>query len=92
MIKHIIGSEEAWQEFCKKYCIGNIQRTYNSQACNISGGKKSEFGFTCDGEWVTVPEEPIEYPCIFTYYQDCDDYQNGIFIYESDFVNIYKEK
>ena len=89
MIKHIISSEEAWKEFCKKYCIGDIQRTYNSQACNISGGKKSKFGFTRDGEWVSVPEEPIEYPCIFTYYQDYDDHQNGIFIYESDFVNIH---
>lgn len=77
MIKHIISSEEAWKEFCKKHCIGDIQRTYCSQCCHI------------DGEWVTVPEDPIEYPCIFTYYQDCDDHQNGIFIYKSDFVNIH---
>ena len=89
MEKHIICSEEAWKEFCKKHCIGDIQRTYGSQCCHIDGGKKSEFGFTCDGEWVTVPEDPIKYPCIFTYYQDCDDHQNGIFIYKSDFVNIH---
>lgn len=92
MIKHIIGSEEAWKEFCKTHCIGDIQRTYGSQCCHIDGGKKSELGFTCDGEWVTVPEDPIEYPCIFTYFQDYDDCQWGIFIYEQDFVNIYKER
>ena len=54
MEKVFIRSDEAFYEYCKKNCIGDIQRKYYSQWCDISGGKKCEFGFESDGEWVKV--------------------------------------
>ena len=92
MEKVIIRSDEAFYEYCKKKCIGDIQRVYNSQWCDIYGGKKCEFGFDSDGEWVKVPQEPIEYPCIFVWDQDCDDAQRGMLVYESDFAAGFKHK
>jgi hypothetical protein len=90
MEKVVLHSEETFYEYCKLKCIGHIQRTYGSQWCDINDGKKSEFSFKCNDEFVQVPTEPLRYPCVFVWYEDCDDYQRGMFVYEDDFTVGFK--
>jgi hypothetical protein len=90
MKKVVLYSEEEFYEYCKLECIGYVQRTYYSQRCDIHDGKKSEFGFKCDDEFVLVPAEPLAYPCAFVWYEDYNDYQRGMFVYEDDFTVGFK--
>jgi len=90
MEKVVLYSKEAFYEYCRSKCIGHIQRTYGSQWCDIDGGKECNFGFKCNDEWVSIPQEPIEYPCVFVWYEDCNDYQCGMFVHEYDFTAGFK--
>lgn len=90
MEKVVLYSEEAFYEYCRSKRIGHIYRTYGSQWCDIHDGKKSEFGFKCNDEFVQVPSEPLAYPCVFVWYEDYDDAQRGVFVYEHDFTAGFK--
>ena len=90
MEKVVLYSEEAFYEYCKAKCIGNIHRTYGSQWCDMNGGKKSDFTFKCNDELVKVPKEPLTYPCILVWYEDFEDAQRCMLVYESDFTVGFK--
>ena len=85
MEKVFLQSEVEWQEYCKQHCIGYISRTYGSQCCNIENGQESKFGFKFFDEYVHVPQNPTHYPCIFVWYDDFDDVQRGMFVYQDEF-------
>jgi hypothetical protein len=59
--------------------IGNL----TTQWCDIFCGEKSVFRFECNGELVNVPQDPIQYPCIFVYHKMSYN-QFGMFIYKDD--------
>lgn len=83
MEKIFLESKELWYEFCKANGIGDIHRHFNTQQCDIFGGKESDFRFECNGELVNVPKEPTQYPCIFVYHKMSYN-QFGMFIYKDD--------
>ena len=84
MAKVKFESKSNYVEYCKAHMIGNFPRKYGATYVYIDNGKKCEPIFLDKYEGY-IAIEPLSYPCIMCYYEDCDDNVLGNFIYPNDF-------
>ena len=72
--------------YCKASEVGNFPAQYGSTYMFIDNGKKCEEHISLERNNGYLDVEPLSYPCIMCYYEDCDGNFYGNFVYPNDFM------